>query len=255
MENYGLIILRASLGVVFLLFGIGKFQNDIWAQTIRGMSFFLKLPWNINISIFLIGMSEVEIGLALICGLFTRFFAALAALELLGILILLRFAEARDIGLLGMAVYLAMVRNNGFGFNHLGQGLSGKNMKMFFALGIFFTSVFISGICFAYRASAMLEPSGEIINGERVINVQASKYSFYPDPIVVKAGEKIHIVATAVDVAHGFGLSEFGVDARIEPGQENIIEFTAQKTGTFTVYCTVYCGPGHALMRGKFIVE
>lgn len=107
--------LRVGLGIVFLLFGIGKFQNDIWAQTIRTMNFFLRLPWDVGISVILVGMIEIAIGVALIIGLFTRFFAGLAVVQLTGILVLLKFEEIRDIGLLGAAVYIALVKDESLG--------------------------------------------------------------------------------------------------------------------------------------------
>jgi uncharacterized membrane protein YphA (DoxX/SURF4 family) len=104
--------IRVTLGIVFLLFGIGKFRNDIWAETMRTMDFFIRLPWNVNISVALVGITEILTGLALIIGLFTRFFAAVAAAQLIGILILLKFQETRDIGLLGMAIYITMVNED-----------------------------------------------------------------------------------------------------------------------------------------------
>lgn len=113
------LIMRISLGAVFLIFGIGKFKNDIWVETIKSMDFFLKLPWNVNISIIAIGLMEVVIGIALIIGLFTRFFAAVAAAQLIGILFLLKFEETRDIGLLGMAIYLAIADNGSFSIDWL----------------------------------------------------------------------------------------------------------------------------------------
>ena len=108
------LILRLTLGIVFLIFGIGKFANDGWAQTIRSMDFFLKLPWDVDLSVFLIGIMEVSTGIALITGLFTRFFALLAALQLCMILILLKFEEIRDIGLLGVAIFTAIVSDDFF---------------------------------------------------------------------------------------------------------------------------------------------
>ncbi len=108
------LILRLTLGIVFLIFGIGKFANDGWAQTIRSMDFFLKLPWDVDLSVFLIGIMEVSTGIALITGLFTRFFALLAALQLCMILILLKFEEIRDIGLLGAAIFTAIVSDDFF---------------------------------------------------------------------------------------------------------------------------------------------
>lgn len=101
--------MRVSLGIVFLIFGIGKFNNDLWAETIRNMDFFIGLPWNINISVAFIGITEILTGAALIIGLFTRFFAAVAAVQLMGILILFKFQETRDIGLLGMAIYMTVL--------------------------------------------------------------------------------------------------------------------------------------------------
>ncbi len=111
--------MRVALGIVFLIFGIGKFKNDLWAETIRSMDFFLRLPWDVNISVTLIGITEIFTGAALMAGLFTRFFAAVAAVQLMGILILLKFQETRDIGLLGMAIYMVIADNSAFAIGRL----------------------------------------------------------------------------------------------------------------------------------------
>ncbi|MFW5915736.1 MAG: DoxX family membrane protein [Planctomycetota bacterium] len=114
------------MGVVFLIFAIGKFQNDIWAQTMRNMTFFQSLPWNPDISVIVVGILEVVVAAGLICGLFTRLFSAAAALQLLAILILLKFQPIRDIGLLGMAIYMAFA---GHDFAGLGQLLRRNRKK------------------------------------------------------------------------------------------------------------------------------
>ncbi len=118
-QRIAFLILRLGLGTVFLLFGIGKFQNDAWAQTIRNMDFFLKFPWDVGISLFLIGSLEIITGAALIIGLFTRFFAGLAVLQLIAILILLQFQELRDVGLLAGAIYLALSKEVSWGIDWL----------------------------------------------------------------------------------------------------------------------------------------
>ena len=87
-------VLRISLGVVFLIFGIGKFQDDIWAQTIKSMEVFQGLPWDVSVTVILIGVSEVTVGVFLILGLFTRIFSAVASLQLLVILFLLQFLRS-----------------------------------------------------------------------------------------------------------------------------------------------------------------
>ncbi len=127
MKNkFAFLTIRFTLGIVFLIFGIGKFRNDVWAETIRTMDFFIRLPWNVNISVLLIGITEILTGTGLMIGLFTRFFAALAAAQLMGILILLRFQETRDIGLLGMAIYMTIVGNDTFAIDWLWRKNKGE---------------------------------------------------------------------------------------------------------------------------------
>lgn len=119
----GLLALRISLGTVFLIFGIGKFQNAIWAQTIRNMAVIESLPWSTDATVIIVGVVEVVTAGALILGVFTRWFAALAALQLATILVLLKFQQIRDIGLLGAAVCLALTGNDWCG---LGQFMQRK---------------------------------------------------------------------------------------------------------------------------------
>ena len=103
-------ILRVSLGIVFLAFGIGKFQNDYWARTMESMPFVQKFPWSAHYSVLGVGVLEVLTATSLIIGFFWRYAAFMAATMLLGILILVQFQEVRDIALLGMALYLALYK-------------------------------------------------------------------------------------------------------------------------------------------------
>jgi len=113
-DKIAVLILRISIGVVFAFFGFRKFQNDIWAQTIKSMDFFQNLPWGEDLSVIIIGLTEVITGVALILGIFTRFFSAIASLQLIGILTLLRFQQIRDVGLLGATIYLSLTKNDTF---------------------------------------------------------------------------------------------------------------------------------------------
>src|SRR3989338_10939780 len=97
--------------------------------------------------------------------------------------------------------------------------------------------------------------SGKLIEGVRVIELKASKYKFEPDPIVVKKGEKVRVVASSSDVTHGISIPEFKLNLAIPAGKESAAEFSPDKEGTFTVYCSVYCGTGHGKMQGKVIVK
>jgi uncharacterized membrane protein YphA (DoxX/SURF4 family) len=109
LKNYSNIILRLGLGIVFLFFGIGKLRQDVWFHTIKNMQVFGFFGGGIEYFIYLIGLVEILIALFLIIGKYIRFFSALAALHILVILILIKFGEIRDVGLLAMAVYLALM--------------------------------------------------------------------------------------------------------------------------------------------------
>lgn len=97
--------------------------------------------------------------------------------------------------------------------------------------------------------------SGSLENGIRVINVNAFQYDFDPNPIIVNNGERVKLVMTSTDVAHGFTIPEFNINTPLPPGKQITIEFTADKQGTFPFFCNLYCGSGHSGMRGNLIVR
>ena len=65
-----------------------------------------------------------------------------------------------------------------------------------------------------------------------------------------------HRLLSVVDKGHGFALPDFGVSVgRLTNGESETVEFVADKTGSFSFFCTVVCGSGHSQMRGTLIVN
>lgn len=87
------------------------------------------------------------------------------------------------------------------------------------------------------------------------ISVTAKKWKFDPDQIIVNKGERIKLSIKSIDVAHGFSLPDFDINTRLEPGETKVVEFIANKAGTFSFFCSVYCGSGHSDMKGTLIVN
>ena len=131
-------------------------------------------------------------------------------------------------------------------------------MKKYFAVLL---AAFISGsplLAYAmsdYSSDGNFNLSGDLKDGVREIQVEAFRYGYKPDPIVVNEGEKVRLIATSSDVTHGLQIKEFGVNATLAAGEKKSVEFIADKAGVFTIHCSVYCGPGHAAMTGKLIVR
>ena len=85
--------------------------------------------------------------------------------------------------------------------------------------------------------------------------IKAKQFSFEPSVIEVNKGDKVRLTVESLDVPHGFSILEYGINERLDPGKEVRIEFTADKQGTFTFFCSVFCGSGHTGMKGKIIVR
>ena len=102
--------------------------------------------------------------------------------------------------------------------------------------------------------------TGKIVDGVREIDIKAFQFGWDPDTIIVKKGEKVRITVYAVDAQHGFELEGIQIpgwntDTIIIKGDKKIIEFVPQEEGKWDMVCTVYCGPGHGEMKGKYIVR
>jgi cytochrome c oxidase subunit II len=94
-------------------------------------------------------------------------------------------------------------------------------------------------------------PTGNI----QFFKMTAKKWAFDPSTITVKKGDTVVLSIESIDVAHGISISEFDVLERLEPGVTTEIEFVANKTGSFSMVCSVFCGSGHSGMKGTLIVE
>lgn len=97
--------------------------------------------------------------------------------------------------------------------------------------------------------------SGSLKDGKRVIEMTAEKFRFTPEKITVEKGDTVRIDIISKDVKHGLQIKAFNVNEEISSEEPTIIEFKADKAGTFHFHCSVYCGSGHKNMHGKLIVR
>ena len=91
--------------------------------------------------------------------------------------------------------------------------------------------------------------SSEENSGVEEYTVKAFRYGYQPDTLTVKKGDLVKITIDNTDGTHGMRLQDFGVE------DMEYVEFTPDKTGTFTWYCNNFCGSGHSSMSGTLIVE
>ena len=85
--------------------------------------------------------------------------------------------------------------------------------------------------------------------------VTGKNFSFDPPTLAVALGDKVRITFKNVEGFHDFILREFGAATKqIRSGEEDVVEFIADKTGTFEYYCSV--GNHRAMgMKGTLTVK
>jgi cytochrome c oxidase subunit II len=88
----------------------------------------------------------------------------------------------------------------------------------------------------------------------KVIRISAKKFEFSPSTITLKKGEPVVLELSSEDRTHGFNLKDFEIRADVKPSEATRINFTPGKTGSFTFSCDVFCGGGHADMKGTLVV-
>ena len=143
-----------------------------------------------------------------------------------------------------------------------------KKIMLLLVLGIFFISA-----CARQKPEDLVGqgtpvsqqmPAGDSHAEEKIVSASgavkefrmtAKQFAFDPSIIEVNKGDKVRLIVTSTDVPHGIAIKEYGINQMLDVGKPATIEFTADKQGTFTAYCSVFCGAGHSGMKGKLIVR
>lgn len=100
----------------------------------------------------------------------------------------------------------------------------------------------------------------QVVSGKEIASTSSSPSddAFADTTINVKKGSKVIIYITNLEPnqPHGFGLVEFGLQSVVNPPQQTVeVKFVANKEGSFTFFCTVFCGTGHPRHKGTLVVE
>ena len=88
------------------------------------------------------------------------------------------------------------------------------------------------------------------------ITVECGEFKFTPSEITVKKGEKVTLAfKNAGSVPHDYVIADLGVTTRrINPGEEDTVEFTPEEAGEFKFICDIGNHEEQG-MTGTLIVE
>lgn len=113
----------------------------------------------------------------------------------------------------------------------------------------------VSGLLFVLAAPSVarfLGMQGVVMMHGRM----AESGGWTPETIQAQAGVPLHLRLTSDDVMHGFAIGQNDMPAvDVLPGKMTDVTVTFDKAGTYTFYCTRWCGANHWRMRGKIEVS
>lgn len=89
---------------------------------------------------------------------------------------------------------------------------------------------------------------------EVVHDVVASRYAYDPPNVTVRVGDVVVFRVSSSDVTHGFAIEGLHSGVEIPPGETVEVRVRVTEAGTFTIYCTVFCGTGHPQHKGSLVV-
>ncbi|SDC38147.1 cytochrome c oxidase subunit 2 [Paenibacillus sp. UNCCL117] len=108
-----------------------------------------------------------------------------------------------------------------------------------------------TGVLFQNISARQAEMAKEEAAGP-TLKFVASNYKFDQAEYKVKAGEKMTVSLQNKEGLHAMEI--VGTSVKLDNNTKSM-EFTFDKPGEYEVHCSLPCGPGHAEMKTKLIVE
>lgn len=88
-----------------------------------------------------------------------------------------------------------------------------------------------------------------------VIKIEAKRFVYTPNEIVLKTGQPVVLEFSSVDFVHGFKVPDLNLRADLPPGKTTRLQITPTKAGVYDFLCDNFCGTDHEEMIGRFIVK
>jgi heme/copper-type cytochrome/quinol oxidase subunit 2 len=89
----------------------------------------------------------------------------------------------------------------------------------------------------------------------REFTVTARDYSFSPNRVEAQQDDLIKLTVQSADNAYGFTIDEYRLSKRVPAGGSTIVEFRADRAGTFSFYSNLSNDSRHSQMRGQLVVR
>ncbi|MSO83576.1 MAG: hypothetical protein EXQ53_09825 [Acidobacteria bacterium] len=89
----------------------------------------------------------------------------------------------------------------------------------------------------------------------REFTLTARGFRYTPDRIEVIQDDLVRVTIQSEDIAYSFAIDEYRIVRRVPAGGTTMIEFRADRPGTFRFYSNLTSDKAHAAMQGQFMVR
>ncbi len=120
-----------------------------------------------------------------------------------------------------------------------------------------FTGIMAYGVQSVTGAGEAERDEGVMLDGVKEFRLLGPQWEFEPRLIKMNPGDTVRFIVTSPDITHGFAINELGVNISFSPGLDGVQEVVIPPDiaeGTYTVYCSIFCGSGHSHMKGTVII-
>ena len=116
------------------------------------------------------------------------------------------------------------------------------------------TGIYLSAGPFVRRVLAATAAQDQAPT-RREFTVTARDYSFSPNRVEVQQDDLIKLTIQSADNAYGFTIDDYRVSKRVPAGGSTVVEFRADRAGTFAFYSNLSNDTRHSKMSGQLIVR
>jgi cytochrome c oxidase subunit 2 len=123
-----------------------------------------------------------------------------------------------------------------------------------------FISILFTGVI-AYGVQSLIgggeAEEGVLVDGVREFGISAQQWYYEPAIIKVNPGDTVRFMVTSQDIMHGFAINEVGINLPLSPGvavSHEVVIPPNLTEGTYTMYCSIFCGIGHPYMKGTIVI-
>ena len=112
----------------------------------------------------------------------------------------------------------------------------------------------LKGALAAAGAAALRAALAQAEAEPRVIEMTARRFTYEPNEIALKAGERVVVAIRSLDFMHGMNLPDLGMRLDLIPGRVTRLNLHPKVPGVIDFVCDNFCGDGHEEMHGRFVV-